>query len=199
MKEKGTILKKSEAFAREILEDYPDDFHYHDLEHTRNVVQAALRIGEESDVSETELENLQIAAWFHDLGYREGSENHEEESIRLMAAKLGDWGADKARIDEISRLIMATKMPHSPTDLLTQIMCDADLYHLGQPDFQKSSEKLRKEINSTCCKNIQPAEWIRMNLEFLKNHRYFTDYGRRVLGPLKNKTVSRILQRSSRH
>ncbi len=192
---KHSLVHKAEAYAKEVLKGFPRDFHYHDIEHTTNVAQATLRIGRKSNVSRTDLENLQIAAWFHDLGYQEGVADHEEESVRIMKAKLREWDVDESRISEVERLILATKMPHKPTDILTGIMCDADLFHLCQPDFYKSSEKLRKEINCTCCKSIQPAEWVRMNLEFLKNHRYFTEYGRKVLGPLKNKTMLRI----SRH
>jgi len=191
------LVQKAKEYATKVLQGFPEDFHYHDLEHTTNVAGAAHRIGKESGVSPADLENLEIAAWFHDLGYQEGVLNHEEESVRIMKAKLREWTSDESRILEIERLILATKMPHTPTDILTRIMCDADLYHLCQPDFHRSSEKLRKEINQTCCKNIQPSEWIRMNFEFLKKHTYFTEYGRKVLAPLKNKTLSRIMRRVS--
>ena len=191
------LLHKAEKYARSALKRMPEDFHYHDLGHTLTVVEAAYRIGTQSGIEGEDLENLQIAAWFHDLGYQEGIEKHEEESVRIMQDQLRRWGAEDVRIREVKRLILATKMPHQPTDILTKIMCDADLSHLGQPDYQAHSEKLRKEINRTCCKNIQPSEWIRINLEFLKSHRYFTEYGRKVLDPLKKKTLRRISQKLS--
>ncbi len=193
------LLVKSEAYAREVLIEFPEDFHYHDLDHTTNVVEAAVRIADASGIKGDQLENLQIAAWFHDLGYQAGMENHEEESVRIMRQKLTEWSASSVKIEEIERLILATRMPHNPTDELSRIICDADLYHLCQPDFQTYSERLRKEINCTCSKNIQPVEWIRMNMEFIRNHRYFTEYGKKVLRPLKNKTLSRISRMLSRH
>jgi predicted metal-dependent HD superfamily phosphohydrolase len=192
---KTDLIRKSESFARKTLSRFPEDFHYHDLRHTSNVVDAAYRIASKSEVPDDALENIIVAAWFHDLGYKKGMENHEVESVRIMKNTLSRWKVSKAKIEEIERLILATKMPHNPTDLYTRIMCDADLFHLCQPDFHAHSENLRKEINCICSKNIQPAEWIRMNLEFLKAHNYFTEYGKRVLGPLKRKTLSQIRHR----
>ncbi len=192
-----SLSEKAENFARKVLSDYSEDFQYHDLNHTINVVSAAKRIASESGVHGEDLENLVVAAWFHDLGYQEDGKNHEEESVRILHEKLKEWKISEARAREIERLIYATRMPHKPNDLLTRIICDADLSHLGQPDFQRQSEKLRKEINCVFCKDIQPAEWIRMNLEFLRKHNYFTEYGKRVLGPLKNKTLTRISRRVS--
>jgi predicted metal-dependent HD superfamily phosphohydrolase len=195
---KSDLLDKSEAFARKALSGFPEDFHYHDLHHTLDVVEAAEQIALKSQVSPDDIENILVAAWFHDLGYRKGMENHERESVKIMKAQLKKWEVAPAKIKEIERLIEATRMPHNPTDLLSRIMCDADLFHLCQPDFQKRSEDLRKELNCICSKNIQPSEWIRMNLEFLKAHNYFTDYGKKVLGPLKRKTLTQIKHRLSR-
>lgn len=195
---RSNLLAKSETYAREVLENFSEDFHYHDLHHTLNVVQATARIAGKSKIKGDELENLLVAAWFHDLGYQAGMENHEEESVRIMRQKLEEWSIPGEKTREIERLILATRMPHQPTDVLTQIICDADLYHLCQSDFPKYSERLRKEINCICSKNIDPTEWIKMNLEFMKNHRYFTEYGKKVLRPLKSKIMSRIAQMVSK-
>ena len=46
---------------------------YHNLNHVQNVVKQVKEIGKESGISKKELEDLVIAAWFHDLGYLEVS------------------------------------------------------------------------------------------------------------------------------
>ena len=74
------------------VEDYVTDFFskqisdkyvYHDLQHTKYVVKGVNLIGKGFKLSEKELETLQLAAWFHDMGYSKGREDHEERSCQL--------------------------------------------------------------------------------------------------------------------
>lgn len=186
------LIDKSRDFAINKLKSISDSFHYHNLSHTVEVVEAAWKIGLRSDLSRDTLENIVVAAWFHDLGYACGRVEHESASVAILTDKLEEWKIAPEKIKEIGRLIMATKMPQAPEDLPAKVLCDADLFHLCQPDFVKKSESLRREINQTCQKNIGPRDWIRMNVEFLKGHCYFTEYGKKVLSPLKDKVISQV-------
>ena len=73
------LLSETEDFAREILNTRSHkDLLFHTIVHTEQVVVAAKEIGLKSGVSEQDIENLMLAAWFHDLGYVEVYDGHEE-------------------------------------------------------------------------------------------------------------------------
>ena len=76
------------------------------------------------------------AAWFHDTGYFEDANNHEEKSADLAAAFLKKLDAPAAVRDQVMQVILSTKMPQRPTNSLENILCDGDLFHLGTDDFR---------------------------------------------------------------
>ncbi len=57
---------------------------YHNGNHTFRVAVAANEIGLSQNLTEDDLETVLLAAWFHDAGYIEGPENHEERSIVIV-------------------------------------------------------------------------------------------------------------------
>ena len=40
---------------------------------------------------------------------------------------------------------MATKFPRDPKNLLEQIICDADTYHLGTEEFEEMNKRMLEE------------------------------------------------------
>ncbi|MBC7904412.1 MAG: phosphohydrolase, partial [Gemmatimonadaceae bacterium] len=71
------------------------------------------------------------------------------------------------------------------TNVIEQIICDSDLFHLGTPAFEEKNKLLREEINMLQEKRIGKKEWRQINIDFLERHRYFTDFGRDKLEPVK--------------
>ena len=149
---------------------------YHNFKHTEEVVNAAFEIGNAEKISEQDLEILLLAAWFHDIGFVKGFENHEESSKKIVSKYLKEINYSEDLIAEICEVIDATKMPHTPTTLLGKIICDADLFHLGTEEFKIKGNLLRSEWESFHDKQYTDIEWIEQNDLFYGNHKYFTDY-----------------------
>jgi len=187
-----TLLKKSQEFAEAQLAKLPGEYHYHNVDHTKDVVKAVIEIADHSNIDEENLENILIASWFHDVGYACGKDDHELESIKIMKQKLSEWKASPEKIYDISNIIESTKMPQAPKDLASEIICDADLYHLSSSDFMEKSEVLRKELTDTCKKDLSAEKWNEMTREFMSNHSYFTNYGKTILEPKKQKNIKKI-------
>lgn len=184
-----SLVEKSKSYAESVLSKLPENFYYHNLAHTRQVVEAAELIGKHSNLSDEEIENVIVAAWFHDTGYSCGMNNHEVESIKLMKNKLNEWDIAPEKIYAIGNIIEATKMPQSPKDLPSKVLCDADLYHLATDEFKEKSESLRKELCVACGKDLSKGEWQESTYKFLSSHDYFTNYGQTILGPIKKKNL----------
>ncbi|MBO9634304.1 MAG: HD domain-containing protein [Chitinophagaceae bacterium] len=175
-------------------------FVYHNIEHTREVVEAADQMASYLSLPEEERPALLLAAWFHDTGYSAGQpKRHEEVSRDIAADFLRNKGVDQETIDRVSNAIMATKWPQSPTDLLEQILCDADLSHLGMPVFPEKNKLLRQELNLLFDNKLSKKEWRQKNIFFLQQHRYFTEYGKTVLEPVKQHHLQALILKADKN
>jgi len=155
------------------------------LGHTLNVVEAAGIIAEAEGLSREEVHLLQIAAWFHDVGYLIDIKNHEETSVKLMRDFFSSLNISNKDIDFVSRCIMATKYNTSPQDLYEQIIADADLHGLGVPDHFDRAEQFKKEVEVLNGKSFNDLEWVNFEIDFLETHQYYTKSAQRIYGKLK--------------
>ncbi|UCH27610.1 MAG: HD domain-containing protein [Trueperaceae bacterium] len=147
---------------------------YHSLEHTLNdVLPAAERLAALEGVPEDELVLLRTAALFHDVGFLTVYEGHEVVGVEVARRELPHFGYDEEQIECIASMIMATKLPQSPTTLLEEIMADADLDVLGREDFLSRNTILREEL-AAIGRTVTDEVWYRSQIGFMKNHRYFT-------------------------
>jgi len=149
---------------------------YHNQNHTSYVVKAANEIGLSQNLSEDELESVLLAAWFHDTGYIEGAKNHEERSMDIVTTYLTERNFSKEKITQVNALIKATKIPQEPKGKLEEIICDADMSHLGRISFKEESKLLRLEREQLVNEFLNDLDWLEQTEQFLSKHQYFTDY-----------------------
>jgi len=149
---------------------------YHNAEHAQYVAKSALKIAQSYHLNEEDSFALTVAAWFHDIGYSEGPENHEIRSAEIARTYLSGLKIQDQVIEKICKLILATEINYSPSDRLEEAIRDADLYHLGTTAFEKKNEQLLKEQEFLKKKIISQKEWFDDSLKFLKSHKYHTSY-----------------------
>ncbi|MDW3197335.1 MAG: DUF5706 domain-containing protein [Cytophagales bacterium] len=191
-----TILNKAKEKATYILrEELSEDITYHTLNHTEFVVSAARKIGAGEGLSENELELLELAAWFHDTGYSKSIDNHEEASTSIAREFLTNEAFPEGKIQIVEQCILATRMPQSPKQLIEEVLCDADLSHLGGDDFFDRSEALCNEINKLHGENMASGEWLQKNRDFLSDHAYFTAYAKEHYGEVKAANLKTVKKR----
>lgn len=181
-----------EEYVLDRLEkELPKHLFYHNLKHTIDVTIQVELIGRGENVNEEELLLLKTAALFHDFGHTIESKNHEYHGTILTQQILPKYGYDQEQIDLINGIIMATKLPPTPTTLLEQIICDADLDYLGRADFIPVSETLFKEL---AAQNILTDynEWNKIQIKFLSAHSYFTKTADKIREVNKQKQIDRI-------
>jgi predicted metal-dependent HD superfamily phosphohydrolase len=188
------LLSGAREFATDIfLNKVSKSLKYHNLEHTQRVVLACEEMANYYQLQPEDRDAVLLAAWFHDTGFSGGESNgHEEASVQLATTFLQGQQADAALIQKVSSCIEATKMPQSPKNLIEQIICDADLFHLGTDEFKTRNEELRSELQEFSKQEISKKKWRKMNIAFMENHTYFTDYGRRKLQPVKEEHIEAL-------
>jgi predicted metal-dependent HD superfamily phosphohydrolase len=183
----NTILNKIEIQVKELFQKRSAvENIYHNIKHTQEVVDVALKIARNENLSPEDTEILLIAAWFHDTGYFHCCKGHEDQSSEYARDFLEKSEYPEEKIETVMECIKATKIPHSPKNKLEEIICDADLHHLGLYDIETRGELLRKEIEMKGIKKLSDIEWIKSSLEFFSKHKFFTDYAKREFGLQKN-------------
>jgi uncharacterized membrane-anchored protein YitT (DUF2179 family)/predicted metal-dependent HD superfamily phosphohydrolase len=171
--------------------ELPSYLKYHNAEHTKNVIKSAEELAAAENVSGSELALLKTAALFHDAGFLQQSEGHEEISCILAREFLPEFEYNDEQIEQICRMIMATQLPQNPSGLLSEILCDADLRYLGSETYTANAEKLFQEYTHTGAVKTE-MEWQLKQLEFLSSHTYFTKTARKQPETVKQKNLHRI-------
>lgn len=170
------LLQQAEIFVTTLF-DTADTraLHFHNLIHTREVVRHARNIGMRERLDPEETNILLLAAWFHDVGHLNGpAAGHEERSVELAQAFFAECGLQNEElIQEVRNCILSTQMPHRPKDKLGEILCDADLYHFGTPDFKKTNRLVRREMQARGAGDV-PPDWLSESLKLLQNHHFHT-------------------------
>jgi HD superfamily phosphodiesterase len=186
-------VEQAEAFITSLLRDkLPVELYYHNLRHTLNVARSAGELAELEGVSvKRERDLLRTAALFHDSGFLVNYPNHEAEGCNLARLHLPGFGYAPGDIDAICRMILATRMPQSPESLLEKILCDADLDYLGRDDFDAISEALLAEWQARG-KSYTAEAWNKLQVDFLKSHRYWTASAARRREAKKREHLRRI-------
>lgn len=193
MPELHSILDSTQSFVTLVFtEQVASQYTYHNLAHTQSVVAASIEVATHSNLSDEEINLVTIAAWLHDIGYKEGHENHEDASIKTAEKFLTEQEMSIDKIEQIKKCIAATRMPQSPKNLMEEVLCDADLHHLSCDHFFSQVEKLREEWATTNQQNMNDEDWISMNIQFLKQQKYFTNYGKTVLEKKKQKNLKQL-------
>lgn len=188
------LTEEAEKFVGKLLKDkLSASYTYHNFNHTLGVVRSVEILCENEKLSPSDKEILSIAAWFHDVGYTKGCNNHEESSGEIATDFLKEREKSEEYIAQVTALIKATKMEYVPQTLFEKIIKDADYFHILSADYLFSCEGLRKEWENIEGKSFTDENWMKENLNFLLNkHRFYTDYALENWQPLKEKNIKRL-------
>jgi uncharacterized protein len=147
---------------------------YHNLSHTLDVHQAAVRLASLEKLTKHECLLLETAAFYHDSGMLIKYADHENLSVVFASEALPGFGYKNEDIEEIGNLIRVTSIPQKPVNLTGKILCDADLDSLGRKDFFVQSFNLRLEWENFNIRTTTFLEWLEFEMQFLEQHSYYT-------------------------
>lgn len=196
----NNLLIDVETFAVNfITRNVPKDYAFHDLQHTISVVEAVQKIGAETNLEEEAMEILQIAAWFHDMGYDQGKEGHEERGCEYVANFLTPLNYSIEKLKKIQNCIRATHLNYIPETELEKIICDADLSHLGRRNYWDRCGKIRQELATTRDTIMTDEEWVSFELGFMQAHFFNTPVAQKLYGERKNKHIQKLERRQKKY
>ncbi len=191
----SNILEQAQHYVRSYFDAHVNDkLYYHNRRHTEMVAEAATQIAQHYQLNDADFFTVTVAAWFHDIGYLSGDfKGHEERGAKMAQAYLEGTGVERAVIESVCRCIIATQLPQRAVGLTEQIVCDADLYHLGTGEFGERNKLMRKEAEAVKDRKISKEEWRRSTIRLLEGHQYYTDYCRLLLNEKQQQNLNKLL------
>lgn len=171
--------------------DLPGYLFYHNVKHTVDVVTEVELIGWAEGCTDEEILLLKTAALFHDVGHVVAYDNHEFHGTKIAREMLPAFNYSADQIEKICSLIMSTKLPPRPTNLLENIMCDSDLDYLGRSDFIPVSNTLYEELKAQN-KIGSLNDWNKIQVKFIAGHQYFTKTAQSLREVNKQLQIERI-------
>jgi HD superfamily phosphodiesterase len=162
-----------------------EQLRYHGIHHTLDVHKMASEICATEGITGRRLKLVKTAALFHDAGFVKNKHaGHEVEGCLMVREHLPRYGYTSGDIETICGMIMATKIPQSPSNILEEILCDADLDYLGRTDFFRIGNSLFEELQAYHLLNDEKA-WNRLQVSFLSAHKFYTTTNKTLREPVK--------------
>jgi len=168
-----------------LQEGLTKDHIFHNLHHALAVRSAAVDIGRQMEFSEEEMEILELAALFHDTGFVEVYEGHENISKQIAQEFLEKKNYDTTKLQSVLNCIDATLPTKQPGNKLEEVIKDADLMGLGADNYPVSLAALRHEWEVFQNKSFSDIEWFELNDKFFSSHEYFTEVAQNLYGEKK--------------
>lgn len=174
MEEQDIVKQASEYVFRLFKEQLSKKLVYHNYKHTFETANEARQLGELYGLSPEELQDLELAAWFHDTGYVKTYDGHEEESVHYATSWLGERNYPAERIARVTDCIKATRHGLKPETLLHEIIVDADMANIGKETFFATAELLRVEWEIFKEQFFTDQEWAQFQMDFLLSTSFHT-------------------------
>ena len=167
------------------------DLYYHCVHHTLDVLKVINQYIKREKINVQEAILLRIGVLLHDIGYTVSINDHELRGIEIAKKMMFEHGFSKDHIEIVKGLILSTRVPQKPKNMLEKMICDADLDYLGRPDFYKIGDLLYKEMKAYS--NIENKnDWNKVQIKFLEAHKYHTDFARKNRQPHKEKRIKEL-------
>ncbi|HEY0055804.1 MAG TPA: Pycsar system effector family protein [Pedobacter sp.] len=175
MKNANPIIKSAEEYVFNLFkEKLPPDHVYHNFKHTFQTVKACKGLANAYNLTSRDFEILLLAAIFHDTGYTETYQGHEEISVKYFNEFIkGDYPLED--IKKVEELILSTRAGTVPDGTLQEILHDADYINIGKKSFFQRAELLRIEWERLLNKTYTDMEWAEIQLNFLISTSFVTE------------------------
>ncbi len=190
MPETSLLAAAETAVYQYLAEHLPPRYVFHDFNHAKATAAIATELTAEANLPEATRNALIIAAWFHDVGYTEGEEGHEQrsaEQAKQFLKAFPDAVIDHALVEQ---LILSTMPGQKPGTKLEQWLHDAHYSFLGRKRFERRGQLLRLEEEAISGKNYTTHEWERRLLELQLDTKFLTPEAHEAFASRKNKNIA---------
>ena len=168
-----------EKVFNEVLKDLPESLHFHRLEYARKIYDQSFLLCRSEEIEQEDRLLVRTAALMLFTGLTHAYNNFENRSAVLCREILPDFEYSESQIDQISNLILATKMPFQPNNRLESILIDTRMEYIGRPDYTDQIKRLYQEMKDFGSK-INGQQYKKQQLELLYNFEFYTLAAKRL-------------------
>lgn len=172
MKE-ARLIKEAKRYVNMLLGPL-ENHYYHQYEHALDVMERCIYLANREWLSDNDLELLSLASLFHDTWFIIEYDDNEEIGAKIARNYLKSILYPEDKIKIVMDMIIATKVNVEPTNILEQIIKDADTDNLGRDDFFEKWDRLKRELELIKQIKIKDSDWVHYSIEFLKKHIFYT-------------------------
>lgn len=181
--------------GRSRMKGLSPSLHYHNLNHTLNVLYWSMVLAHLGNLSYTQRKLLAIAAAYHDTGYLKRRKKNEPIGVAFALDAMGKYGGySEEDINEVTLMIASTEMVpfrdtfrQKPQSELSKFLCDADLFSFGRPDMLVYSSALMQEYGET-----NWTEFLKKSLKVMKAHKWHSGPAKVIFGKQKEMNMVEI-------
>ncbi len=185
------LIQKASNYVQTLFKDkLSKKYVYHNYRHTAEITQEASFLADDYQLPELDKEILLLAAWFHDTGYIDTYQGHEEKSADIAIIFLQQQNYPPPHIQRVKNCILATKAGSKPANLTEEILADADISNIGKKSFFPNAELLRAEWEIFLDKFYTDAEWAQYQLDFLQATQFRTEAAQRRYNEQLTKNIA---------
>jgi len=158
-------IQKLEEYVSKNMVNRP----YHNYSHALDARKAFSEIAEKEGLYSEGVFIGISAMTIHDLITVPYAKDNEERTIEEARKVLPAFGYNSYEVDEILKIIYATKVGVEPCSLLEKIAKDADTENLGRDDFLDKNDAVRSELGLP-----QNVKWYDGTMKFMQSHKFYT-------------------------
>lgn len=169
---------------------------YHNLLHTQDTMDAAQKIAaialEADKIKEEDLNQIAIAAAFHDIEVELENGANEARSVEIAAEKMRTSQLfSEQEIARVGNIMSATIVQNTEgliqsadmEDYSTQILADADLANLGMETdlyFDHARRIFSENVQAINSDKIDETDFYKKQLQLLAKHHFYTKEAREL-------------------
>jgi adenylate cyclase len=173
------IIDLEERIFETILTDLPSSLYFHRLEYAQRVYNQAFLLCRAEEVDQEDRLLVRTAALILFTGLTQAYHNFENRSSVIARELLPGFKYSETQIDQVCNLILATKQPFHPNNLLEKILIDAKMEYIGRPDYPTQIKLLFQEILEAGTR-INGQQFKKQQLELLYEFDFFTLAAKRL-------------------
>ncbi len=150
---------------------------YHNLQHTRSVINDAITLAKDDSCCARDLELILVAAAFHDAGYLVSPTEHEQAGARFAEEAMRAENCFTSEeialvvqsIKDTKLVVVGGETVQVANTRLSPYLLDADMAHFGRVDFREKSELLRLEFGT-----VLALKWWDETFKLVDDHLWKT-------------------------
>jgi class 3 adenylate cyclase len=164
---------------------------FHTAEYSRHLYEYSGLLAKASDLDLEESLFIRTSALLLNVGFTSVYENQENKSAEFAREILPEFNYSEKQITIISNLILSSKWPPEPKNILEMVLYDIKMEFIGRADFIRLYKLLFLEQNQYQ-KSLDIKEYKSKQLQIIQHYQFYTESAKRLREIPLEEQLSRI-------